>query len=128
MYIVGMGGVFHHGPWGAQAVPGELSGDPRGPSGGRWGVSGVAGRVPGAFQCEAELVEKPVVFVVFPAFGGARGDIDSKRELLDVARRSLLGVPGCLWRFLGGPGGVRGESLGSRGAPLVAESPLGRPP
>ena len=54
-----------------------------------------------------------LVFVVFPAFG----DIDSKRELLDVARR-----------FLGWPGGVTDESFGSLGAPLAPESPLGRPP
>ena len=40
-----------------------------------------------------EIIEKPLVFVVFLSFGGARSDIDSKKELLDVAGRSLLRVP-----------------------------------
>ena len=91
-------------PGGLGGVPGEVLGEPRrslgsprGILGGRlgvvWGVSGVAGRVPGAFQCEAEIVEKPLVFVVFPGFGGARSDMDSQRELSDVATRSLLEVP-----------------------------------
>ena len=47
----------------------------------------------------------------------AKGDIDSKKELLDVDWRSLMGVPRCPWRFLGSPEGSRSGSLGSRGDP-----------
>ena len=101
-------------PWGVLGSPG---GSPEGP----W-------RDPRVFQRRFEISEKPVVFVVFPAIGRARGDIDSKRELLDVARRSLMGVPGYPWRSLETPGGSRGGSLRSRGAPLAPQSPLGRPP
>ena len=93
---------------------GEPSGDPRGPSGGRWGVSGVAGGSLGRFSA----VEKPMVFLLFQAIGGARGDIDSKRELLDVARRSLMGSRGVLggpWQTPGGSRGVCGVPGGAPG-------------
>ena len=110
------------GPWGSLGSPGALGGVP---GGGAQAVGILGGRlvVIRAFQCDAENVEKPLVFVVFPSIGGARGDIDSKKELWDVARRSLMGVPGCPWRVpgcpwrsLGTPWGFQGEVLGVPGS------------